>query len=594
MRKINFLLVMVIFCLTTVWSQEKNVLKISSLQKNLLKMQDVPKFDLSKELKLKRSLNLENAPAGILQNVKTFNFPNRLLRASAADELQVFYPRPSGAYLLGLDHELYHVEWPAIVAPALRKVTFTPYATDNDVTYSWTMNNTDRSADVVDGEFIFQGFPGWGYYMPELRGQLGTSTATYTYGRYKENGEEIEDQILYSSVGEVLPLTNADVWTGGLYGYVDSGHTAFFGPGAKSESKDQTGFYTVFEKPLAPLYVKDIDILFATTADGSVAVDAIPSGKTLTLNVYHLTDDRHIGDRIATSTVTKQDIITYQDEGQDTGMGFFPFSFNEIDDIGVTIEKTLLLETAFVVELTGYDSSFGFVVPFTVNMEFGGSTYGAYGQEIIAYKDGDWNICDACVQLNGAYNCLELEPGQDSLIVDDAGGYASFYIEGNDSGYYYGSILYSSLPYEDLTVREIPDWIEIVTVDTTDAEYGVLYYVLEGDPLPAEITGRSGRVVIASEGITTTIFVKQGDANWASISPVTAKDAITAIRQGDNFLLSYPPSATSVSIYNVTGQQTGEYRLNAGGKQTLPAANWAKGIYILKFKGTNKAVKVIK
>jgi hypothetical protein len=38
----------------------------------------------------------------------------------------------------------------------------------------------------------------------------------------------------------------------------------------------------------------------------------------------------------------------------------------------------------------------------------------------------------------------------------------------------------------------------------------------------------------------------------------------------------------------------GEYKLDAKGKYTLPVTDLAKGIYILKFNGTNSAVKIIR
>jgi hypothetical protein len=72
------------------------------------------------------------------------------------------------------------------------------------------------------------------------------------------------------------------------------------------------------------------------------------------------------------------------------------------------------------------------------------------------------------------------------------------------------------------------------------------------------------------------------------------KESTKAARQGDDFKLTYPASATSVAVYNVTGQRVGEYKLNASGSYTLPAAGWANGVYILKFNGSNTTVKVIK
>jgi hypothetical protein len=71
--------------------------------------------------------------------------------------------------------------------------------------------------------------------------------------------------------------------------------------------------------------------------------------------------------------------------------------------------------------------------------------------------------------------------------------------------------------------------------------------------------------------------------------------SIRIARQGDNFLLTYPASAPSVSVYNATGRKIAEYSLSATGSYILPAAGWNTGVYILQFKGENTtSVKILK
>ncbi|KAA6301974.1 MAG: hypothetical protein EZS26_001790 [Candidatus Ordinivivax streblomastigis] len=92
----------------------------------------------------------------------------------------------------------------------------------------------------------------------------------------------------------------------------------------------------------------------------------------------------------------------------------------------------------------------------------------------------------------------------------------------------------------------------------------------------------------------TAFYVRLHLANATGI-PTIAKDATKAVRQGNDFVLSYPTSTSSVSVYNVAGQRIAEYKLNATGTYTLPAANLANGVYVLKFNDAQStAVKILK
>jgi hypothetical protein len=131
--------------------------------------------------------------------------------------------------------------------------------------------------------------------------------------------------------------------------------------------------------------------------------------------------------------------------------------------------------------------------------------------------------------------------------------------------------------------------------DSAYEKYSVLLFFFGADALPAGVTGRAGKIVLGSYGVTATIQVKQGNSDWVGLAPVQTTAEVTKVaRQGDNFVLTYPASATSVSVYNITGQRVADYKLNTNGTTTVPAANWTKGVYILKFNGSNVSVKVIK
>jgi hypothetical protein len=100
------------------------------------------------------------------------------------------------------------------------------------------------------------------------------------------------------------------------------------------------------------------------------------------------------------------------------------------------------------------------------------------------------------------------------------------------------------------------------------------------------------------ENIHNTMFFEllggYYDVEGTAISTIMPKSASKVFRQGDDFVLSYPSAATSVSVYNITGQRVAEYKLNATGTYTLPAANLANGVYVLKFNGANSTVKILK
>jgi alpha-L-arabinofuranosidase len=79
------------------------------------------------------------------------------------------------------------------------------------------------------------------------------------------------------------------------------------------------------------------------------------------------------------------------------------------------------------------------------------------------------------------------------------------------------------------------------------------------------------------------------------IAPVDPTVSAQVIRQGDDFVLTYPSDMTSLAVYKLTGQCIAEYPLNAFGKHFMSAGNLNKGAYVFQFNGqTSAAVKLLK
>ena len=76
-------------------------------------------------------------------------------------------------------------------------------------------------------------------------------------------------------------------------------------------------------------------------------------------------------------------------------------------------------------------------------------------------------------------------------------------------------------------------------------------------------------------------------------SSVIVQDQVSVRQQGGHIELVYPADASSVAIYAITGQKVAEYALDKTGTSSLSTDRLGKGIYILKFKGINAAVKIL-
>ena len=80
----------------------------------------------------------------------------------------------------------------------------------------------------------------------------------------------------------------------------------------------------------------------------------------------------------------------------------------------------------------------------------------------------------------------------------------------------------------------------------------------------------------------------------SGIANTHGKLALTAVKSGDAFELTYPQGYSTVSVYAVNGQLKASYALPASGSFSVPATGLGKGVYLLKFSGNKtQTIKVL-
>jgi hypothetical protein len=549
---------------------------------------------------MQKSLTNTDFVAAPLRNIKNVNFFQKKQNLPAAD-LSVFYPAPDGALYIGWNNEFKtFLDLQLLKIPAFVPIPFVPYASEQGVEFNWTYQNEsldDYTDDygVLNFSASIMQYPRY-INMPVLHGKKGTQTASYEFGsNYEHRGFFAGDANL-----DPLTLVNINNDPTNVNTYIGFQNGNNFGPSYSYNGVPCTGVLITMPQIQSPLYVESVDaIIYAPNGIENV----MPANGKLELEISYAIDKgngNYEYETIATATATRDDLLSYP-SAQDAGRAYFHFVAQEVID-GLVTDVPIVIGTKapLIVSITGFDSSWDFRFYMGVNPWLG-SAYTVHGNQVstFGYEDApEYPRCDLHVNFNGLFNCLYPAEVSQKVTIPDAGGYG-YYVLPDDDQTYNDVAVFSSFDIDNIWLEnEMPEWINIEVDNSyfagSDQISNLLLFFFSAEALPAGMKGRSAEIVLASYGITASLQVKQGDAPWVGVPSIGVNEVFKAVREGDNFVLSYPASSTSVAVYSASGQKVGEYKLNADGTATIPASNWAKGIYLFKFNGSNRAVKVLK
>jgi hypothetical protein len=509
---------------------------------------------------------------------------NDLTEALKAPQAGLEYTKPAGTYhgsfFKGTTGSL-SANYPLIFGKAATDWIFVASGGTN---YTWTVNTNPMNANPAGNGIYNMPVPGF-YYLPKVQ------SGTESYIWHQQVGNQVgavSDQLHYISM--VDPWKDSDSQGfGNLSGFSDYGYGTGLVNGKKVIECVQ-----IYDAPQAPLYIESVN-----GAIFSLTNNPLPGTNHLTCTIYPVGPDGKI---TWTSPLAEGDC--YREDLEDWGLLFSdgtkafnaPFHFYAIDPIsGLESEIDLIVSTAFAVSVTWTDGAdFGFI--------WGDSD--SDGRKSIAYDiDGSgWIFSAGPSEPIDIY--LDIKAAMTSLFLDDRIASISFPIEGGypqvvytGVGTYSNVILNSTFSFEEEGVfideETVPNWISISEqTDESDPETGDFDNAISIVLSATANTGatRSAAIKVNSHGTIATINVTQtGGAGIVSV----ANELTQAVRKGNDFVLTYPASVTSVSAYNVAGQRVGEYKLNTTGTYTLPASDLANGVYVLRF-NNGTSVKVLK
>ena len=359
----------------------------------------------------------------------------------------------------------------------------------------------------------------------------------------------------------------------------DKKQNYYFGSDCKAGAD---GVATLFPEPAVPYCVLQARMLFL---DLNLKNDA-----ELTLNVYEVAEDGSVSDTKYAVGKAGADDITKVAEG----LYAATFTFYKEDDLGGLTETVLYPESDLIFQLTGFKdnsnisfSSVCFNWPFLDDEQ---TTDIVYPYEV-GYLTREDHYVPFSKLFEGVHNspCLFLDGYMGGIELDktdnhfaDNGGSVELSVTASPE---YLFTDYAENIKEYLIVEnEIPDWLSIsVSYDETSGTK----FQIEADPLPAGVTGRRADISFSTALGGREVFVAtQGDASVAGVEATNSKVSVV----DGNFVVE-SDNATSVAVYNLAGQKVAEAAF--AGKATVPAADLAKGVYVVKF-NDNTVVKVAK
>lgn len=436
-------------------------------------------------------------------------------------------------------------------------------------------------------------------YTPILAAKSATNaTDEYQLGINDPQGAAPYDKIVYGGADATTFSGGSTVinWTNAILdnGFstksfnVSGGGTGYiFGTGMGT-----TTVYSYFENPHAHLFFEGVNIY--------VDVLTAPNETQYKLEIYHVdgfdSDGTPIlGEFIAESTVRQTNAIL---PAANSGFGVIPFAnFVAKDESGFPMELPYLHvdNHDFIFKFTGFNKQGVELSMFVEDGSRPGDRYYTFYEE--QNVEG--------IQLYPGYNTPAfitltaprmpyLAASEYEYNVNNDGGSFDLVLEPfwNNVG--------------TLTDDAVPSWITITAKDDIfDQESGIWESRISFTVSPNPTTGqRVGEIEWYTVGswidqeagepmFYQTVKTKVIQGEGSSIGNVKG-EGFDVVRTMSTFELTYPETATSVTVYNVLGQRVAEYQLTSEGSFSMPTADLNNGVYVLKFNGTNYSVKVLK
>jgi hypothetical protein len=419
------------------------------------------------------------------------------------------------------------------------------------------------------------------YFMPQLTTTVNANSTSYIN---TVNNVNYANKPAITMAGGTLVTSSGDSFNAGLLN-LDNGITTWrtsntsylYGTGVQAWGAPEDSIFSVYDIQ-SPLFFTGVDFYFNTNPVNL----AIPNNTEFTASVFTCKRDEEgfpvlDEDPIGVATLRGSDI--------DKTKGVMRFQdFIAIDAEGFETQlEGIDVDQTFAIVLSGFNSpgvTLALMSEETKRKDAATRKYTYFtsiseGERLFASWNTSYTLYSNLVDAVYTYFASEVS----EINAKPEGEIVNFTIVP----------LWSKADLDGTA----PNWISIDQTDHFEQEDWGSDIKLTIAPNTTNANREAQLTWKTLHGGQVSVTVKQSSAT--GISATHTESAAKALRQGDNFRLFYPASATSVSVYNIAGQRIAEYKLNTTGTYTLPATNLAKGVYILKFNGEKStSVKILK
>ena len=409
----------------------------------------------------------------------------------------------------------------------------------SDVTWDFGTNNdgtpiTPNKAELDEyGNLTAQGF---GYYsMPTcIYGddsfpftandkEVAASWACGTAGFIEE---EINNEVSPFTVGNfnsaygnyggfsegVGFITNIDAYQNSANGLVSTG-------------KKCVGFAESFAKPTGVVYAKDV--VLRGWVDDDAELSSILEGNTLTATIYTFDEDGKL--EFYAEGVAEESDITVRAEYRYLTI---VYTFGEDNPLFGHLDFPIVLpDQEFIVIFSGFENlTSSFTANFCSADGWTGSAYQLLEDgtlSTIGYSNQPQTPqCRLNVGFHAAYPVATYSNQYNlpSVFFWPEGGYGAGAYDEEDDKYYSNITVFSLTGKDEWEFIEGPDWVKEWEIDDTYVTNGILYFMLQAEPLPDGVDYRSGEVEFQVYGKSLSIPVVQTtDPSLLGVNSVVQK-----------------------------------------------------------------------
>lgn len=503
-----------------------------------------------------------------------------------------YYPTPANVFHAGLSHDGYNLDGQYDLAPIYAPYTTKSYC-EQYGSISWEYANPSNPSEAIfaDTENLTV------EYELTTEGQLPNTNQpilTASYGSQENTYQSAFDGGIQHGYNINSIEGSESIWGVGKYNILNVGKTDFglsgtyiYGLGKAYDNQWSTamgatckvaGIGQLIEEPDAP-YMLSYVYVFANAT--------IAENSNVKLNIYRVLDGVIAAEPIATSTgvvLTEEGSIVFPELIQTDEDGYEEAVDLHVDTalyLELVMESATTTDDVMIPVITEQESMIYEYANSVVHIVANNRDY-IFPFDVFYFESEDTGAKlvpqGMVMSLGLTYNwCFEEEGNYAYDYVPAAGGDVTFKMNS----------LYEGEGMWDIQGDGLYDWFDY-TIGAYDEQTGLQDLTFTLQPLPDGVDERLATVFLRVPGVKEQIFniAQRRDGSVSAIKATANRVAVA----GGNFIVK-SGKATACEVYNAAGQKVAAAQIN--GSAVIPAANLAKGLYVVKF-NDNAVVKVMK